>query len=252
MLEKYPEVTCKMHCNGYCKEPCKVDCSRHCEVHHMEHCRVHCTVHILRICGTKLEDMDFPGLGDIIPMLAKRRISFENDEDTSKIPKDLLKHCLHFKIRDPSSKKDEVKKFIKYEKELSENKNKLKLIEDYKELKKISDRYYELKKSAESAVIEDAQVIFCTCAEAGSNRMNTRTVKQCIIDECAMCTEPETLLPMILSKKIILVGDHKQLQPVVISKVAESLGLKISMFQRLIEDKKMSHTMLTEQYRMVS
>ena len=43
--------------------------------------------------------------------------------------------------------------------------------------------------------------------------MKTREVKQCIIDECAMCIEPETLLPMILSEKIILVGDHKQLQP---------------------------------------
>ena len=262
MLEKYPEVTCKMYCNERCKEPCKVHCNRHSKVHHIEHCKVHCTVHILRVCGTNLEDMDFPGLGDIIPMFAKRKVSFENDEDTSKIPKDLQKHCLHFKIRDPLSKKDEVKAFIKYEKNLSENKSTLEHTVDYKELKKISDKYYALKKSAESVVIEDAQVIFCTCAEAGSNRIstctsnqiNTRTVKQCIIDECGMCTEPETLLPMILSEKVILVGDHKQLQPVVISKAAESLGLKISMFQRLFEDKKMSRycTMLTEQYRMVN
>ena len=65
-----------------------------------------------------------------------------------------------------------------------------------------------------------------------------------------MCIEPETLLPMILSKKIILVGDHKQLQPVVLSKTAESLGLKISMFQRLSEDTNMSRycITLTEQY----
>ena len=265
MLEKYPELTCKMYCNERCEEPCKVHCNRHSKVNHTEHCKVHCTTHILRVCGTNLEDMDFPGLGDIIPMLAKRKVSFENDEKISKIPKDLQKHCLHFKIRDPLSKKDEVKAFMKYEKYLSENKSTLEHIVDYKELKKISDKYYALKKSAESVVIEDAQVIFCTCAEAGSNRIstctepasnqiNTRTVKQCIIDECGMCTEPETLLPMILSKKIILVGDHKQLQPVVISKVAESLGLKISMFQRLFEDKKMSRycTMLTEQYRMVN
>ena len=210
-------------------------------------------MHILRVCGTKIEDMDFPGLGDIIPMLAKRKISFENDEDISKIPKSLQNHCLHFKIRDTFSKTDEIIEFIKYEKWLSDNKNTLELLEDYKQLQKISDTYYMLKKSAESAVIKASQVIFCTCAEAGSYRMNTRTLKQCIIDECAMCTEPETLLPMILSEKIILVSDHKQLQPVVLSKVAETLGLKVSMFQRLFEDERMSRycIMLTGQYRMV-
>ena len=127
-------------------------------------------------------------------------------------------------------------------------------MEDHKELQKISNKYFTLKQKAENVVIKDAQAIFCTCAEAGSNRMKTREVKHCIIDECAMCTEPETLLPMILSTKIILVGDHKQLQPVVLSKTAESLGLKISMFQRLFEDQNMSQycIMLTEQYRMVS
>ena len=215
----------------------------------LEECR---EVAILRICGTSIEDVDFPGLGDIIPMLAKRKVSYENDEDIKKIPQDLKKHTLHFKIRAELSKEIEIKKFIRYEKKLLENEE-LKVSVNYKLLKKVKDKYFALKKEAENVVIKQAQVIFCTCAEAGSNRMKAREVKQCIIDECAMCTEPETLLPMILSKKIILVGDHKQLQPVVLSKTAESLGLKISMFQHLYEDEKMSHycIMLTEQYRMV-
>ena len=210
-------------------------------------------VRILRVCGTKIEDIDFPGLGDIIPMLAKRNVLFRNDEDASKVPEILKQYSLHFKIRDISSTKIEIIKFVKYEGELSDNKD-IRDLEDHKELQKISNKYYSLKKEAENVVIKQAQVIFCTCAEAGSNRMKAREVKQCIIDECAMCTESETLLPMILSKKIILVGDHKQLQPVVLSKTAESLGLKISMFQRLYEDQSMSQycIMLTEQYRMVS
>ena len=242
VLERYHRVHCKVHC----KMDCKMDSKVHCK-------EVDCKIYILRVCGTKIEDMDFPGLGDIIPMLAKRKISFENDEDTSKILEILHKHSLHFKIRDRSSKKDEIKKFVAYEKWLSDNKSMLEPLEDYKELQKISDEYYELKESAESVILKEAQVIFCTCAEAGSNRMKSISIKECIIDECAMCTEPETLLPMILSEKITLVGDHKQLQPVVLSKTAESLGLKISMFQRLFEDEKTSHycIMLTEQYRMV-
>ena len=213
----------------------------------------HPEVAMLRVCGTTIEDIDFPGLGDIIPMLAKRKVSYENDENIKNIPQDLKKHCLYFKIRDDLSKEAEIKNFIRYEKKLSHNEE-LKVSEDYKLLKKVKDEYIALKKKAESVVLKKAQVIFCTCAEAGSNRMKARELKQCIIDECGMCTEPETLLPMILSKKIILVGDHKQLQPVVLSKTAKSLGLKISMFERLYEDEKMSHycIMLTEQYRMVN
>ena len=203
-------------------------------------------VRILRIYGTKIEDLTSPGLG-VIPLLAKRWVLFENDEDASKVPKILEEHSLHFKIRDRSSKKYEIREFIRYEDKLLKN------YDQFQEVS-ISGEYTALKKKAENIVIKEAQVIFCTCAEAGSNRMNTRKIKHCIIDECAMCIEPETLLPMILSKKIILVGDHKQLQPVVLNKTAESLGLKISMFQRLFKDRSMSQycIMLTEQYRMVS
>ena len=210
-------------------------------------------VSILQVCGTKIEDI---GLGTFIPQLAKRKVSFKSDEDASKIPEDLKKHCLHSKIRDELSKEEEIREFIKYEEFLSSMSDgyKTKLSEDHKKLQEISDKYIGLKEKAESVVLSEAKVIFCTCAEAGSKRTSTIQVEQCIIDECAMCIEPETLLPMVLSKKIILVGDHKQLQPVVLSKTAESLGLKISMFQRLFEGKNMSDhcIMLTEQYRMVS
>ena len=203
-------------------------------------------VRILRVYGTIIEDMTAPGLS-AIPLLARRRIQLENDEDSTKVPKILQQHSLHFKIRERSSTTYEIREFIRCEDELIRN------YEQFHEII-ISDEYITLKKKAENVVIKEAQVIFYTCAEAGSNRMKTREVKQCIIDECAMCIEPETLLPMILSKKIILVGDHKQLQPVVLSKTAESLGLKVSMFQRLFRDRSMSQyrIMLTEQYRMVS
>ena len=209
-------------------------------------------VSILRVYGTGIEYTK-PGLGAIPYLLGQRNIAFENDEDDNKVPRVLEEHSLHFKIRNESSTKYDIKNFIKFENRLK-TKSISELLKDYKNYKALRDTYYELKKSAESAVIKDAQVIFCTCAEAGSNRMKARIVKQCIIDECGMCTEPETLLPMILSEKIILVGDHKQLQPVVISKTAEFLGLKISMFQRFFKDENMSHycIMLTTQYRMVS
>ena len=215
-------------------------------------------IHIVRVYGTIIEEKKFPGLNKI-PSLAKRIISFKNDEDFSTVPKMLEPFSLHFKIRDKNSQLTEVKEFIECENQLlsEESLKKLQDLEEehYEKLEMIRKGYAALKRAAELAVLKTAQVIFCTCSEAGSKRIKDSIcqAEQCIIDECGMCVEPETLLPMILSEKIILVGDHKQLQPVVLNKTAESLGLKISMFQRLSEDKNMSRycIMLTEQYRMV-
>ena len=212
-------------------------------------------VDIVRVYGTIIEEKKFPGL-NIIPSLAKRIVDFKN-EDISTVPEVLEKHSLHFKIRYKDSDLTEVQEFIRYENGLfrEEFLRNLQEEENYLRLETIRNDYIKLKKLAEFAVLRTAQVIFCTCSETGSRRMKDSIghAEQCVIDECGMCTEPETLLPMILSKKIILVGDHKQLQPVVKNKTAESLGLKISMFQRLFEDEKMSRycIMLTEQYRMV-
>ena len=75
-------------------------------------------------------------------------------------------------------------------------------------------------------------------------------VTQCIVDECGMCMEPETLIPIVNSKapQVVLIGDHKQLQPIVTNKLARSLGLRTSMFERFSK----TAFMLEEQYRMVS
>lgn len=76
-------------------------------------------------------------------------------------------------------------------------------------------------------------------------------VRQCIVDECGMCMEPETLIPIVYSPQalqVVLIGDHMQLQPIVKNKLARSLGLRTSMFERFSENA----FMLKEQYRMVS
>ncbi|XP_020624429.1 helicase with zinc finger domain 2-like [Orbicella faveolata] len=73
-------------------------------------------------------------------------------------------------------------------------------------------------------------------------------VMQCIVDECGMCMEPETLIPIVYSKaqQVVLIGDHMQLQPIVKNRLARSLGLRISMFERFSDNA----FMLEEQYRM--
>lgn len=60
-----------------------------------------------------------------------------------------------------------------------------------------------------------------------------------IIDEAGRATPPETLIPASLGKRVVLVGDHKQLPPV-IDKAAE----KIASAQ---DDRKMMETSLFEE-----
>jgi len=55
--------------------------------------------------------------------------------------------------------------------------------------------------------------VFCTCNEASSVRVvNNIKPVQLIIDEAAMATEPEAMIPIQLADHVILIGDHMQLQ----------------------------------------
>ena len=113
----------------------------------------------------------------------------------------------------------------------------------------------QLKEKAENWAITQSgvEVILCTCTSTYSNRILSSCegfVTQCIIDECGMCIEAETLCGMLGSdaNQVVLIGDHKQLQPIIQCEKAKDLGLGISMFERYSER---AH-MLEIQYRMVS
>lgn len=93
-------------------------------------------------------------------------------------------------------------------------------------------------------------VILCTCSVSSANALEQLNFKQIIIDECAMSTEPETLIPLVChrrAEKVVLLGDHKQLRPVVNNDVCKSLGMEMSLFERY----QGQAWMLDTQYRMV-
>ncbi|XP_019640358.1 PREDICTED: helicase with zinc finger domain 2-like [Branchiostoma belcheri] len=108
--------------------------------------------------------------------------------------------------------------------------------------------------------LRQKHVILCTCTAAASPKMGMATnIEQCIVDECGMCTEPESFVPIVGApvernesttfhnpKQVILIGDHQQLRPVVLEKSSQQLGLDTSLFQRY----SWMATMLTTQYRM--
>ena len=108
---------------------------------------------------------------------------------------------------------------------------------------------------AEDAVLsEHFDIVLCTCNETSSKRI-LRCVfpRQCIVDECGMANEPECITSLELCDHIVLVGDHKQLQPVINYGSAREHGLSTSLFQRYAEKFEDLDIIkkLTIQYRMV-
>uniref|UniRef100_A0A4W3JYX0 Helicase with zinc finger domain 2-like n=1 Tax=Callorhinchus milii TaxID=7868 RepID=A0A4W3JYX0_CALMI len=138
--------------------------------------------------------------------------------------------ALHFKIRDPKTNPN------------AEQINRL-----YIRLKKNKFKSPEqLVYKAQVEELKKHQVILCTCTTAARSLIIVNTnIFMCIVDESGMCTEPESLIP-IASSNVVLIGDHKQLRPIVKSRLAEDLGLGISIFERYASEA----LMLNIQYRM--
>ncbi|WPK11071.1 AAA domain-containing protein [Lysinibacillus louembei] len=120
--------------------------------------------------------------------------------------------------------------------------------------------------------VKHANVIGTTCVASANKEFmdNYPTFDVVIIDEVSKATPPELLLPMLKGKKIILVGDHHQLPPLIGDETFEETleqviknsdtfeekrelekMLEESLFERLYKNLPQSNkTMLAIQYRM--
>lgn len=201
-------------------------------------------VKIIRAYGNMVEQEEFP-----IPNQVKPPRPFASQEEL-RVPENLRMVALHHVIRDQETS-PYAEQLRKYENIFAAKKGKKKRVKD-----EMVQEYLKLIKTAEQWAIrnshngEHVQIVLCTCSAAGSKRIKEacNNVCQCIVDECGMCREPETLIPIVSSKakQVVLIGDHKQLQPIVKNRVARSLGLSTSMFERFSD-----HAfLLEEQYRM--
>jgi len=97
--------------------------------------------------------------------------------------------------------------------------------------------------------ISEAQVICATNSAAGMDILEDEKFDVLIIDEATQATEPSCLIPLIKSKKVILIGDHKQLPPTILSEKAKK-RLSITLFERLIKIYEKYSALLRVQYRM--
>jgi len=95
--------------------------------------------------------------------------------------------------------------------------------------------YRKLMRRAENDILSAADVICVTCAGAGDARLAKMRFTQVLIDEATQAAEPECMIPITLgAKQLVLVGDHQQLGPIIMSKKAAAAGLSQSLFERLI------------------
>ncbi len=94
-------------------------------------------------------------------------------------------------------------------------------------------------------------VVGATCLGAAQHPLfEKRTFDLCIVDEAGQITIPAILPALRCSRVFCLVGDFKQLAPLVISKSAKRAGLDISLIQRLSEAHPEAQVQLGMQYRM--
>ncbi|XP_053391000.1 helicase with zinc finger domain 2-like isoform X2 [Mercenaria mercenaria] len=194
----------------------------------------HCPKFV-RVYGRSIEAIDFPIPG--------RTFQSKRSTRSQETPKAVYPVALHHLIR------KDGRKYAKQIKELDQ------LFKDnaYKPMPIEVKKYVHLVREASIDEIRKYDVILCTTA-VGSNPkvLQATDVHQVIVDEAGMCTEPQCLVPIIATKaeQVVLIGDHKQLKPIIMCKEASLLGLETSLFERYANCKHVAFTMLEEQYRM--
>ncbi|MFB6295628.1 MAG: AAA domain-containing protein [Halobacteriales archaeon] len=97
-----------------------------------------------------------------------------------------------------------------------------------------------------AASLRNASVVAATTSTAGSRTMRELDFDVAVVDEASQLAEPDALTAINRAERFVLVGDHRQLPPVV---RAEN-ELATSLFERLIEEHPDTAVALDEQYRM--
>ena len=93
--------------------------------------------------------------------------------------------------------------------------------------------------------LRTAPVVAATTATCGSRVMRDQEFDTVVVDEASQLTEPDTLCAVNRADRVVLVGDHEQLPPVV-----RDDSMDRSLFARLVDDHPAAAVTLDRQYRM--
>ncbi|KJA17170.1 hypothetical protein HYPSUDRAFT_206440 [Hypholoma sublateritium FD-334 SS-4] len=117
--------------------------------------------------------------------------------------------------------------------------------------KYLKSRIFSIQQKMLTDIVSDADVVCTTCITSACYALNIMDFPVVFIDEASMSTEPASLIPLMKgSEHVALIGDHKQLPPVIVSHQAKEDGFGVSLFERLIEEDHVPSVMLDIQYRM--
>ncbi|GIL70908.1 hypothetical protein Vretifemale_1573, partial [Volvox reticuliferus] len=101
-------------------------------------------------------------------------------------------------------------------------------------------------------VMARVNVVGCTCLSVHHPLLVGRTFSVCILDEASQVTLPASIGSLAMARSFLLVGDHYQLSPLVMSREATQGGLSISLFRLLSEAHPQAVVTLRSQYRMAA
>ncbi|CAK73310.1 unnamed protein product (macronuclear) [Paramecium tetraurelia] len=160
-----------------------------------------------------------------------------------KLEKKLTQHGL------PSDERKIIKEQIMQFNDLRKTK------QEYLEKTKDSKRFHkEFYNQFCEKLLNDAEIIFSTLSSSGSDKLSKYLdqIELLIVDEAAQCTEPSNIIPLRLGiKKMILIGDPKQLPATTFSPVSHQTLYNRSLFERIL-DNNVKPYFLDIQYRMHS
>ena len=109
----------------------------------------------------------------------------------------------------------------------------------------------ELIQKFSKYIINDHDIIISTCSTSYDEKLININFKYVLIDESTQCCEIESLLPIMHgSRYVVMIGDQKQLGPTIIYPKGDIVGMKISLFERMIKLYPNNYYMLKKQYRM--
>jgi DNA replication ATP-dependent helicase Dna2 len=101
-----------------------------------------------------------------------------------------------------------------------------------------------------SKILEDISIIIATTSTISNPAFEKIGIQTVIIDEASQMTETTALSALIEGDRFVLVGDHKQLPPVIQNPKVLQEGLGISIFERLASAYPKDILLLTKQFRM--
>ena len=116
----------------------------------------------------------------------------------------------------------------------------------HKAIQKYGDRFVEELDSQdqrmrwaatdkERQIIASSDVVCATCVSSGGARLKGVDFPVVIFDESGQCLDPDLLIALTHNaQQAILVGDHRQLGPVVVSRAASKARYDMPLMQRLV------------------